>query len=68
MSMRVMETQISEIEKKEGYGKQISTHLLKSFKKRHNLLSAPELHVIVRAESSLLKRVQMDPLQRLENS
>jgi hypothetical protein len=58
MSVRVMETQISETEKKEGYGKQIGTRLLKSLKNRHRLLSESELHVIVKAESSGRKGVQ----------
>jgi asparaginyl-tRNA synthetase len=50
-----METQISEIEKKEGHDRQIDTCLLKNTKNRHRLLSAPELHAIVKIESSLLK-------------
>ena len=55
MSVRVMETQISEIEKKEEYDRQIATCLLKNTKNRHKLLSTPELHAIVKVESSLLK-------------
>jgi hypothetical protein len=55
MSVRVMETQISEIEKKEGYDKQVGARLLKISKNRHRLLSAPELHAIVEDQSILPK-------------
>lgn len=50
-----METQISEIEKKESDRKQVGINLLKNTNERHKLLSAPELHAAVRIESSLLK-------------
>jgi asparaginyl-tRNA synthetase len=53
--VRVMETRISETEKKEKDRKQIGINLLKNTKDRHRLLSAPELHAAVKIESSLLK-------------
>jgi hypothetical protein len=55
MSVRVMETQISEIEKKEVYDKQVSIRLLKSPKNRYRLLSSLEFHTTTKAESSLPK-------------
>jgi asparaginyl-tRNA synthetase len=53
--VRVMETQISEIEKTQIDGKQTCLDLLKTTKNRHWLLSNPELHATVKIESSLLK-------------
>jgi len=50
-----METQIREIQKPEKSEKQIRVDLLKSTNNRHRLLPTPELHAIVRIESSLLK-------------
>jgi asparaginyl-tRNA synthetase len=55
LSVRVMETQNSEIQKTETNGKQIRLDLLKATNNRHRLLPAPELHAIVKIESSLLK-------------
>lgn len=50
-----METRISEIKKPETDAKQIRIDLLKTTNDRHRLLAAPELHAIVKIESSLLK-------------
>jgi asparaginyl-tRNA synthetase len=50
-----METQISEIGKTPENGKQVGCCLLKNTKDRHILLPAPELHAIVKIESSILK-------------
>jgi hypothetical protein len=69
MSVRVMETQISEIQKKEGYDKQDCTCFLKDTENRPRLLSAPELQAIVRVESSLLNGdTDTTSPKRLENS
>ena len=55
MLVRVMQTQISETERK-AEKKEISSYLLlKDTKNRHRLLSIPELHAVVKIESSLLK-------------
>ena len=53
--VRVMETQISEIEKTPRSKNSICLDLLKTTKNRTWLLSNPELHAAVRIESSLLK-------------
>jgi len=55
LSVRVMETQISEIQKPEINGKQTHIDLLKTTNNRQRLLSTPELRAIVKIESSLLK-------------
>jgi asparaginyl-tRNA synthetase len=50
-----METQTSEIQKTETRESQSGINVLKNTKNRHRLLSTPELHAIVKIESSLLK-------------
>jgi asparaginyl-tRNA synthetase len=54
MLVRVMQTQISEIEKT-PQKRETGFCLLKETRDRHRLLSVPELHAIVRIESSILK-------------
>jgi len=54
-SVRVMETQISEIQKSEINGKQARIDVLKTTSNRQCLLSKPELHAIVKIESCLLR-------------
>ena len=53
--MWVLKTHISEIERISGIGKEINLCLLKNTKDRYRLLSAPEMHAIVKIESSVLK-------------
>jgi asparaginyl-tRNA synthetase len=55
LSVWVVETHISEIERISGNDKRLRLCLLKSTKDRHKLLPAPEMHTIVKIESSLLK-------------
>jgi asparaginyl-tRNA synthetase len=55
LSVWVVETHISEIERISGNDKGLRLCLLKNTKDRHKLLSAPEMHTIVKIESSLLK-------------
>jgi len=53
--VRVMQTQISEIQKESRNDKQTGSCFLNDTKNRQRLLPTPELHAIVRIESSLLK-------------
>lgn len=53
--MWVLETQISEIRKISGNNIATSFALLRNTTNRHKLLSAPEMHAIVKIESSLLR-------------
>jgi asparaginyl-tRNA synthetase len=50
-----METQTSESQKTETRENQFGINVLNNTKNRHRLLSTPELHAIVKIESSLLK-------------
>ena len=61
MSVRVMETQISEIQKKEIHDEQIGTCLLKNTKSGRRLFSKPKLHVIIKAESNLPVQIRPPP-------
>jgi hypothetical protein len=54
-SVRVMETQISEIQKPEINGKQARNDFLKTTGNGQCFLSEPELHAIVKIESCLLR-------------
>ncbi len=55
MLVRVMETQTCEIKNETGNAGNANSLLLKDTKNRHRLFSAPELHAIVKIESSILK-------------
>jgi asparaginyl-tRNA synthetase len=50
-----METQTCEIKNETENAGNANSHLLKDTKNRHRLFSAPELHAIVKIESSILK-------------
>jgi len=55
MLVRVMQTQINEIEKASRTDKESPSCLLRDTVNRHRLLPIPELHSVVRIESSILK-------------
>jgi len=55
LSVWVVETQISEIEKTSEKSRAVGLCLLKSTKDRHKLIPTKEMHAIVNIESSLLK-------------
>jgi len=55
LSVWVVETRISEIERISGKNEETNLCLLKNAKDRHKLLPAQEMHAVVKIESSLLK-------------
>jgi aspartyl/asparaginyl-tRNA synthetase len=55
MLVRVMQTQINEIEKASRTDKESPFYLLRDTVNRHRLLPIPELHSVVKIESTILK-------------